>query len=91
MADVGGHGGDHACAPCGAQVREAAAAGPEGEVAGAPPGFAYDPGSGYFYSADAGLYYDTSSGGYFSSSSGKWYSLDAASNQYVEWPGSAAG
>ena len=70
-----------------AQVREAAAAGPDGEVAaGAPAGFAYDPSSGHFYSAEAGLYYDASSGGYFSSSTSRWYSLDPATNQYVEWP-----
>ena len=79
------------CGGAHAQVREAASRGPEGEVAQAPPGFAFDPSTGYYYSAEAGLYYDASSGGYYSSSAQKWYSYDAAAQQYVEWPDAAAG
>ena len=68
------------------QVKAVAEQGPDGEVAGAPPGYTLDPTSGYYFSAEAGMFYDTASGGYFSSSSNKWYSFDPRSNQFVEWP-----
>ena len=64
------------------QVKAVAEQGPDGEVAGAPPGYTLDPTSGYYFSA-------TASGGYFSSSSNKWYSFDPQSNQFVEWSAAA--
>lgn len=63
---------------------EAAAAGPEGETAAPPPGWAYDTASG-LYADGGGMFYDARSGGYYASATGLWYALDA-SGQYVPWP-----
>ena len=74
-----------ACLPaCLGQVREAAAAGPEGEAAAPPPGYAYDPASG-LYADGSGMFYDARSGGYYASATGLWYGVDAG-GQYVPWP-----
>lgn len=66
------------------QVREAAAAGPEGEAAAPPPGYAYDPASG-LYADGSGMFYDARSGGFYSSATGLWYGVDAR-GQYIPWP-----
>ena len=68
------------------QVKAVAEQGPDGELAGAPPGYTLDPTSGYYFSTETGMFYDTASGGYFSSSSNKWYSFEPQSSQFVEWP-----
>ena len=72
------------------QVREVAAAGPEGEAAPPPAGYTFDPTSGLYADAASGMYYDGRSGGFYSSATGLWYSVDAG-GQYVAWPVQAGG
>ncbi|KAK9818356.1 hypothetical protein WJX72_011218 [[Myrmecia] bisecta] len=73
-----------------AKVKEAAAKGPEGEVAAAPPSYVFDPNTGYFYSSAADMFWDANTGGFYSSNTGLWYSFDEASQQFVQWPAVAS-